>query len=84
MNEVFNLVRSAAGRDVRHHLLTLYKVIDHRGSDVRLETGDVLDSLRQPLPYPAPMWAWNTVQAYRWDTTGHINVLELTAVLIFF
>ena len=50
---------------------------------MRLETGDILDSLRQPLPYAAPMWAWNTVQAYRWDTSGHINVLELAAVLNF-
>ena len=50
-----------------------------KGSDVRLETGELLDGARQPIPYPAIVWDWRCVQSYAWRQTQHINVLELLA-----
>ena len=59
-----------------------FSLLDFRGSDVRLESGIVLELSRQAVPYPAIAWASTTVQAYKWGAQQHINVLELTAFLI--
>ena len=83
VDEVMQMIKSMRAGRVAEHLASLFKLVDHRGSDVRLETGDLLDSSRQAVPYPAPAWNWQPVQAYSWDNSQHINVLELTAVLNF-
>ena len=61
------------------HLRLLYRVTDSRGSDVRLNSGAILDGVRQLAPYPAFAWDWTSVQSYPWVTPQHINVLELLA-----
>lgn len=61
------------------HLNSLYRHIDLRGSDVRLDISCVLNSGRQDMPYPAFAWEWSVVQAYPWAVPQHINVLELIA-----
>ena len=61
------------------HLNLLYKVLDTSGSDVRLDSGLILEGTRQLAPYPAFAWEWTTVQSYAWVTPQHINVLELLA-----
>ena len=83
VSQIMAIIRTMQGGDVRAHLQTLYRLLDHRGSDVRLESGGILDSYRQAVPYPAPSWVWVTVQAYRWESTQYINVFELTAVFKF-
>ena len=44
------------------HLQLLYRVVDSRGSDVRLSSGAILDGVRQLAPYPAFAWDWTSVQ----------------------
>ena len=61
------------------HLLGLLDIVDFRGSDVRLDSGTILEGLRQPIPYPAIAWGWQVRQSDPWRQTGHINVLELIA-----
>ena len=61
------------------HLNFMLRRTDFKGSDVRLETGELLDGARQPIPYPAIVWDWRCVQSYAWRQTQHINVLELLA-----
>ena len=60
-HSVFEVINSARDVFVQQHLSSLYKMVDHRGSDVRLGEGEVLDSAAQVVPYPAPIWAWRTV-----------------------
>ena len=66
------------GREV-DHLKSLLPFIDRKGSDVRLKTGTLIDGSKQLVPYPATVWEWHSVQAYKWRATGHINDLELLA-----
>ena len=61
------------------HLSSLYREIDLRGSDVRLDTGSFLTVGRQSMPYPAFAWDWTVTQSYTWASHQHINVLELVA-----
>ena len=79
VSDIMGIIKSMQGRNVEAHLRAFYQLLDHRGSDFRLETGDILESYRQAVPYLAPGWLWHTVQAYRWDSSQHINVLELSA-----
>ena len=58
---VFNIIETARDRSVSEHLRDLYQLVDHRGSDVRLDSGDILESAAQAVPYPAPIWDWRTV-----------------------
>jgi hypothetical protein len=71
------------GRE-ENHLTGLLDLVDFRGSDVRLDTGAILEGSRQPIPYPAICWDWSVVQSYAWKQTQHINVLELLAFFNYF
>ena len=61
----------------------LHRRCDHRGSDVRVDVGkpyrfnawprDGLDTNR---------WVWRHPVATRWQRAGHINVLELSTILL--
>ena len=61
------------------HLLDMYRRVDLRGSDVRLDTGAVLEGTRQITPYPAGGWYWKCLQSYSWPVKQHINVVEFVA-----
>ena len=65
------------------HFRKLLDIVDFRGSDVRLDTGSVLEGARQSVPYPAFCWAFSCVQSYRWQQSQHINVLEMLAFFNF-
>ena len=65
------------------HLRRLLRWADHKGSDVILRDGCLLQGSAQIAPYPAVAWAWRCVQHYKWGASQHINVLELTAFLNF-
>ena len=58
------------------HLQQLYIMLHLRGSDVRLDTGTVVDSCRQVLPYPAIAWEWRCVQSYAWATPNILMYLS--------
>ena len=62
------------------HLVNLLRYVDHKGADVKLNLSVVAVS-KQDFPYPAFAWQWETVQAYKWKVSQHINVLELAAFL---
>jgi hypothetical protein len=66
------------GKEIEH-LESLLSAFDFRGSDVRLDSGVILEGSRQPTPYPAICWEWAVVQSYGWQQHQHINVLELLA-----
>ena len=72
------LANMCPGREASH-LVALFNILDLRGSDVRLESGTVLEGGRQLVPYPAIAWDWKCTQSYRWQSEQHINVLELLA-----
>ena len=61
------------------------RAASHKGSDVRLTTGEWLNpSLWPRQSVPAAWWRWRTVIAFRWCHTWgpeHINKLELRAFL---
>ena len=79
--QVLRMLRGMVqGREVEH-LGELLRLADYRGSDVRLCSAELVDGCRQEAPYPSPAWKWETVQAYKWEASHHINVLELTAFL---
>ena len=63
------------------HLHSLLRFCDHRGSDVRLWSGDAARISYQQAPYPAFRWRWNMLAAYPWNEEQHINVLEVAAVV---
>lgn len=63
-------------------VLQLIRGADHRGSDVRMNTGKVFTLGAWPRQgIVPPMWAWKTVVASRWRGSGHINPLESRAAL---
>ena len=61
IDEVMNILNLARDVPVETHLRNLYYLADRRGSDVRVESGENLDTAAQAVPYPAPIWDWNTV-----------------------
>ena len=75
------LLRDMASSMVLEHFKALLLCSDHRGSDVQLRTGLVLEGSAQVARYPAIAWRWSAVQQYHWRAEQHINVLELTALL---
>ena len=74
------LLEDMEKRSELDHLKSLLAYVDHRGSDVRLELGTVA-VIRQDLPYPTCGWQWESVMAYQWTNTGHINLLEFISLL---
>jgi hypothetical protein len=76
---VMSLIATMCPGNEIAHLQGLLNIIDFRGSDVRLDSGVILEGSRQPTPYPAICWDWAVVQSYGWQQHQHINVLELLA-----
>ena len=71
------------GREAADHLYSVLTWADHRGSNVVLASGVIVNGSTQIAPYPALAWAWCCVQSYMWTAPQHINVLELTTLLNF-
>ena len=61
------------------HIHFMFRTTEFNDSDVRLETGELVDGARQHIPHPVVVWHWRRVQSYAWRQTQHINVLELLA-----
>ena len=74
------LLRDMASSTVLEHFKALLLWADHRGSDVQLRTGMVLDGSAQVAPYPAFASCWSAVQQCHWRAERHNNKLELTAL----
>ena len=56
--------------------------VEIRGSDIRLDTGDLFRSDAYPRSAIDPSkWEWRHCRAFRWRRTEHINLLELRAAL---
>jgi hypothetical protein len=82
-NMVLNFLKNMVPGSEKAHLVGLLSAVDFRGSDVRLESGTILEGARQPVPYPAIGWDWKCIQSYPWQQSQHINVLELVAFFNF-
>jgi hypothetical protein len=56
--------------------------VDHRGSDVRLDTGQLMTPSSWPRRALKPkLWKWGLKVKWKWTWDAHINVLEARAVL---
>jgi len=54
----------------------------HRGSDVRLDTGDILRPDAWPRkPVDPSLWTWQSTHKWRWQSPGHITELEARSTL---
>ena len=61
----------------------LLRKTNHTGSDIRVISGDVLNSRAFPRQsVSAGWWKWNHAFHTRWKQTSHINVLELETILL--
>ena len=63
-------------------ILNYLRLVSHRGSDVRFDTGvpySPHELARRPIDPSS--WIWKVFLSYRWKQSGHINVLEAAAVL---
>ena len=63
-DEVMAILGTARDVSTKTHLREVFYLVDHRGSDVRIESGDILDVAAQAVPYPAPLWDWRTVPVF--------------------
>ena len=56
--------------------------VEHRGSDIRVDTGDLFRADAYPRCAIDPLkWEWRHCRAFRWKRTEHINLWELRAAL---
>ena len=81
--QVLNILYAMSAGKEAVHLSSLHAFLDLRGSDVRLDSGSILEGARQAIPYPAFAWQWRCVQSYAWSQSQHINVLELLEFKLF-
>ena len=58
------------------------KKVEMRGSDIRLDTGNLFRADAYPRCAIDPLkWEWRHCRAFRWKRAEHINMLELRAAL---
>ena len=79
-DRILEIICSRRKEPVAQHLAEVLRQVDHRGSDVRLDSG-LVPHIRQDVPYPVFCWKWRSVAAYAWKQVQHINLLEFIAVL---
>ena len=80
--EVQKLLSTMKPGQEGEHLADLGRHVGLKGTDIRLVATKESKSGREVMtPYPAFQWFWRTMMAYRWATSQHINVLEMTAIL---
>ena len=77
------LLRFKASLSAKEHLKAMLLRADHRSSDVHLRTGLAPDGSTQLAPHTAFAWRWSADLKYHWRAEQHINVLELTGLLIY-
>ena len=63
------------------HLKSLMRQVGLRGTDIRISLPNEEVGKEVVYPYPAFRWLWKTVLSYRWSSSQHINILEVTAAL---
>ena len=78
LQRVMGLARRGSELDFARELV---RRADHRGTDVVLSKGLLDRQLRQLVPFPSAIYDWRPVAKYCWRQGGHINVLELQALL---
>ena len=66
------------------HLYEMMRRVGLRGTDIRVGLKDTDLDREVNTPYPAFRWLWRTVLSYKWSAEQHINILEITAVLVEF
>ena len=66
------------------HLHEMMRRVGLRGTDVRVGLKETDLDREVNTPYPAFRWLWRTVLSYKWSSEQHINILEITAVLVEF
>ena len=81
--QVIRILTAMSSGKEAEHLSLLHAFLDLRGSDVRLDSGSILEGARQAIPYPAFAWQWRCVQSYAWSQSQHLNVLNLLAFFYF-
>ena len=64
-----------AGREA-DHLSSLLTWADHRGSDVVLASGVIVNGSMQIAPCPALAWSWRCVQSYKWTAPSWSSPLS--------
>ena len=80
--EVQKLLSTMKPGQEGEHLADLGRHVGLKGTDIRLVATKESKSGREVMtPYPAFQWFWRTMMAYRWATSQHIKVLEMTAIL---
>ena len=63
-------------------VVELLRGVDHKGSDVRLSTGQLISPSCWPrVPIDPGFWNWQLAMKWRWSGPEHINVLEARAAL---
>ena len=63
-------------------LVHVFLKVEMRGSDIRLDTGDLFRADAYPRSAIDPSkWEWRHCRAFRWRRAEHINLLELRAAL---
>jgi hypothetical protein len=70
-------------KELSHNLVCHYlRHADHRGSDVRLDAGQLFRPSAWPRqPIEARLWVWRVVFSYGWKRAAHINELEARTAL---
>ena len=64
-------------------LLHLWRGTSHRGSDVRLTSGEPMKPGAWPRQAVNPdWWSWQNILLTKWKSTAHINELECRAALL--
>ena len=54
----------------------------HRGSDVRLDTGQCMrPDVRRTAPTDPSCWTWKMLHSWKWKHSGHITELEMLSAL---
>ncbi len=81
-SRVAALAKDMTQGNEQEHLHDLMRRVGLRGTDVRVGLQDTDLDREVNTPYPAFRWLWRTVLAYRWSSEQHINILEITAVLV--
>lgn len=70
-------------RDMERFNRLLLRRTNHTGSDVRVITGELVNSKAFPREsVVAPWWSWKHGFTNRWKSKSHINVLELESILL--
>eukprot|EP00435_Cladocopium_sp_Y103_P020999 s1020_g5.t1 len=80
--EVNTWVQQMVPGKEQDHLAKLVRHVSTRGCDIKLQVDPEDGQFTLMAPYPAFVWLWRTLVAYRWSSEQHINCLEVAAFLV--